>query len=148
MIGSQLHENVFTSGATETINLAIKGIAENYSPKGKHIITVQTEHSAVLDVCKYLETKGFDITFLPVQSDGMIDLAVFKASLRLDTILVSVMLANNELGTIQPIKEMAKLTHEVGALFMTDGTQAVGKHPINVDELYIDLMAMSAHKFY
>ena len=148
LIGSQLHEIVFTSGATEAINLAIKGIAENYSSKGKHIITVQTEHSAVLDVCKYLETKGFEITFLPVQTDGMIDLEVFKAALRPDTILVSVMLVNNELGTIQPIKEIAKLTHEVGALFMTDGTQAVGKLPINVDELDIDLMAMSAHKFY
>jgi cysteine desulfurase len=148
LIGSQPHEIVFTSGATEAINLAIKGVAENYSTKGKHIITVQTEHSAVLDVCKYLETKGFEITFLPVQSDGMIDLAVFKASLRPDTILVSVMLVNNELGTIQPIKEIAKLTHEVGALFMTDGTQAVGKLPINMDELDIDLMAMSAHKFY
>ncbi len=148
LIGSQPHEIVFTSGATEAINLAIKGIAENYAEKGKHIITVQTEHSAVLDVCKYLETKGFDITLLPVQTDGMIDLAVFKASLRPDTILVSVMMVNNELGTIQPIKEIAKLTHEVGALFMTDGTQAVGKLPINVDELDIDLMAMSAHKFY
>ena len=148
LIGSQFHEIVFTSGATEAINLAIKGIAENYSSKGKHIVTVQTEHSAVLDVCKYLETKGFEITFLPVKSDGMIDLAVFKASLRSDTILVSVMLVNNELGTIQPIKEIAKLTHEAGALFMTDGTQAIGKLPINVDELDIDLMAMSAHKFY
>ena len=148
LIGSQPHEIVFTSGATEAINLAIKGIAENYASKGKHIVTVQTEHSAVLDVCKYLKTKGFDITFLPVQSDGMIDLAVFKSSLRPDTILVSVMLVNNELGTIQPIKEIAKLTHEVGAFFMTDGTQAVGKLPINVDELDIDLMAMSAHKFY
>ena len=148
LIGSQPHEIVFTSGATEAINLAIKGVAENYSSKGKHIITVETEHSAVLDVCKYLENKGFDITFLPVQSDGIIDLDVFKASLRPDTILVSVMLVNNELGTIQPIKEIAKLTHEIGALFMTDGTQAIGKLPINVDELDIDLMAMSAHKFY
>jgi cysteine desulfurase len=148
LIGSQLNEIVFTSGATEAINLAIKGVAENYSSKGKHIITVQTEHSAVLDVCKYLETKGFDITFLPVQADGMIDLDVFKSALRSNTILVSVMLVNNELGTIQPIKEIAKLTHEVGALFMTDGTQAVGKMHINIDELDIDLMAMSAHKFY
>ena len=148
LIGSQPHEIVFTSGATEAINLAIKGVAENYTKKGKHIITIQTEHSAVLDVCKYLETKGFEVTFLPVQTDGMIDLAVLKASLRPDTILVSVMLVNNELGTIQPIKEIAKLAHEIGALFMTDGTQAVGKLPINVDELDIDLMAMSAHKFY
>ncbi len=148
LVGSQPHEIVFTSGATEAINLAIKGVAENYSSRGKHIITVQTEHSAVLDVCKYLETKGFEITFLQVQIDGMIDLEIFKSALRPDTILVSIMFANNELGTIQPLKEIAKLTHEVGALFMTDGTQAVGKLLINVDELDIDLMAMSAHKFY
>jgi cysteine desulfurase len=148
LIGAQPHEIVFTSGATEAINLAIKGVAENYGSKGKHIITVQTEHSAVLDVCKYLETKGFEVTFLPVQSDGMLDLDLFKSSLRDDTILVSVMLVNNELGTIQPISEIARLTHEAGALFMTDGTQAVGKLPINVEEMGIDLMTMSAHKFY
>ena len=100
--------------------MTIKGEAENYSLKVKHIITVQTEHSAVLDVCKYHETKGFNITFLSIQPEGMIDLEVFKASLRPDTILVSVMLVNNELGTMQPIKEMAKLTHDIGAFFMTD----------------------------
>ncbi len=148
LIGAETHEIVFTSGATEAINLAIKGVAENYATKGKHIITVQTEHSAVLDVCKYLETKGFEISFLPVKTDGLVDIEVFKATLRTDTILVSVMLVNNELGVIQPIKELAKLTHEVGAIFMTDGTQAVGKLDFKVDELDIDLMAMSAHKFY
>lgn len=147
-IGAEIHEIVFTSGATEAINLAIKGVAENYSNKGKHIITLQTEHSAVLDVCKYLETKGFEISFLPVKKDGLVDIEVFKAALRIDTILVSVMLVNNELGVIQPIEELAKLTHEVGAIFMTDGTQAVGKLDFKVDELDIDLMAMSAHKFY
>lgn len=148
LIGAEMHEIVFTSGATEAINLAIKGVTETYATKGKHIITVQTEHSAVLDVCKYLETKGFEVTFLPVKSDGLIDIEVFKAALRTDTILVSVMLVNNELGVIQPIKELAKLTHEVGAIFITDGTQAVGKLDFKVDELDIDLMAMSAHKFY
>jgi cysteine desulfurase len=148
LIGAEIHEIVFTSGATESINLAIKGVAENYSNKGKHIITLQTEHSAVLDVCKYLETKGFEVSILPVKSDGLVDIEVFKATLRPDTILVSVMLVNNELGVIQPIKELAKLTHEVGAIFMTDGTQAVGKLDFKVDELDIDLMAMSAHKFY
>nr|WP_299420135.1 cysteine desulfurase family protein [uncultured Emticicia sp.] len=147
-IGAEIHEIVFKSGATEAINLAIKGVAENYSNKGKHIITLQTEHSAVLDVCKYLETKGFEISFLPVKKDGLVDIEVFKAALRIDTILVSVMLVNNELGVIQPIEELAKLTHEVGAIFMTDGTQAVGKLDFKVDELDIDLMAMSAHKFY
>jgi cysteine desulfurase len=148
LIGAKENEIVFTSGATEAINLAIKGVAENYAHKGKHIITVQTEHSAVLDVCKYLETKGFDITFLPVQANGLLDLTLLKETLRQDTILVSVMTVNNELGTIQPIKEIAQMTHEVGALLMTDGTQAVGKLPIQVDELDIDLMTMSAHKFY
>lgn len=148
IIGSQPHEIVFTSGATEAINLAIKGVAEIYQSKGKHIITVQTEHSAVLDVCEFLETKGFEITYLPVKPDGLIDLDVYKSSLRTDTILVSVMLVNNELGVIQPIKEIADLAHEKGALFMTDGTQAVGKLPINVETMGIDLMAMSAHKFY
>lgn len=148
LIGAETHEIVFTSGATEAINLAIKGVAENYSSKGRHIVTVQTEHSAVLDVCKYLATKGFEVSFLSVKTDGLVDMEVFKAAIRPDTILVSVMLVNNELGVIQPIKELAKLTHEVGAIFMTDGTQAVGKLDFKVDELDIDLLAMSAHKFY
>lgn len=148
MIGAQTHEIVFTSGATEVINLAIKGIAEQYQAKGKHIITLQTEHSAVLDVCQYLETKGFEITYLPVQCDGLLDLDLLKNTLRKDTILVVVMAVNNEIGVIQPLKEIAQLAREVGALLMTDGTQAVGKMPLNVDELGIDLMPMSAHKFY
>jgi len=148
LIACETNEIIFTSGATEAINLAIKGIAENYQTKGKHIITVATEHSAVLDVCKYLTTKGFEITFLPVQSDGLIDLDVLKAALRSDTILVSVMAVNNETGVIQPIKEIAALAHGVGALFMTDATQAVGKMPINVDDLGIDLLTFSGHKIH
>lgn len=129
---------MFTSGATEAINLAIKGVAEQYQTKGKHIITVQTEHSAVLDVCRYLETKGFAVTYLPVQPDGLIDLEVLKAAIRSDTILVSVMAVNNEIGVIQPLKEIADIAHKAGALFMTDGTQAVGKWPLNVDNLGIN----------
>lgn len=148
LIGAEAHEVIFTSGSTEAINLAIKGVAENYIEKGKHIVTYQTEHPAVLDTCKHLETKGFEVTYLPVFPDGMINLAELKSVLRADTILVTVMLANNETGVIQPIKEIAELTHDVGALFMTDATQAVGKIPINVDDLGIDLMCMSGHKLY
>ncbi|MBC3788849.1 cysteine desulfurase family protein [Spirosoma utsteinense] len=148
LLGCETHELIFTSGATEAINLAIKGVAESYSPKGKHIITVQTEHKAVLDVCAYLEKRGYDVTYLPVQPDGLLDLAIVKAAIRPDTILVSVMLVNNETGVIQPIEQIADIAHEAGALFMTDATQAVGKLPINVDNLNIDLLAFSGHKFY
>lgn len=148
LIGSEVHEIVFTSGATEAINLAIKGVAESYFNKGKHIITVCTEHSAVLDTCKYLESKGFEVTYLPVQPDGLINLAVLTEALRPDTILVSVMLANNEIGVIQPIKEISDLTHQNGSIFMTDATQAVGKIEVDVDVLGIDLMCSSGHKFY
>ncbi|HEU4495677.1 MAG TPA: aminotransferase class V-fold PLP-dependent enzyme, partial [Flavobacterium sp.] len=131
IIGAETNEIVFTSGATEAINIAIKGVAENYSHKGKHIITLATEHSAVLDTCKYLETKGYEVTYLSVQPDGLIDIDYFKSKLREDTILVSVMMVNNETGVIQPIKEISFLTHQVDAIFMTDATQAVGK--IDVD---------------
>ncbi len=148
LIAAEAYEIVFTSGATEAINLAIKGVAESYAKKGKHIVTVSTEHAAVLDTCKHLETKGFEITFLPVKEDGLIDLNELKNVLRNDTILVSVMLANNETGVLQPIKEIAALTHSVGALFMTDATQAVGKIPVNVDTLEVDLLCMSGHKLY
>lgn len=148
LIGAETNEIIFTSGATEAINLAIKGIAENYSEKGKHIVTVCSEHSAVLDTCKYLETKGFEITYLPVQSDGIINLSVLKSALRYDTILVSVMYVNNETGVIQPIKEIAELVHSNNSFFMSDATQAVGKIPLNVDELGIDLLCFSGHKIY
>lgn len=148
LIGAEAHEIVFTSGSTEAINLAIKGVAENYQSKGKHIVTVSTEHSAVLDTCQYLETKGFEVTYLSVKEDGLIDLDELKNVLRDNTILVSVMLANNETGVMQPIKEIAEISHGVGALFMSDATQAVGKIPVNVDELGIDLLCLSGHKLY
>lgn len=148
LIGAEPYEIVFTSGSTEAINHAIKGVAENYQLKDRHIVTVSTEHSAVLDTCQYLETKGFKISYLTVKSDGLIDLEELKNVLRDDTILVSVMLANNETGVIQPIKEIAELSHSVGALFMSDATQAVGKIAINVDVLGIDLLCLSGHKLY
>jgi cysteine desulfurase len=148
LISAEPHEIVFTSGSTEAINLAIKGVAENYSKKGKHIITVTTEHSAVLDTCAFLQNKGYEVTYLQVTNDGLIDLNELKSALRDDTILVSVMLANNETGVIQPIKEIAELTHSVDAIFMSDTTQAVGKIPINVDELGIDILCLSGHKLY
>lgn len=148
LIGADDKEIIFTSGSTEAINISLKGVAENYSEKGKHIITVSTEHKAVLDTCKHLETKGYEITYLPVQKDGLIDLNKLKKSLRSDTILVCVMFVNNETGVIQPIKEIAYFAHEAGALFMTDATQAVGKIEIDVDSFGIDLLCLSGHKMY
>lgn len=148
LIGAEANEIIFTSGSTEAINIALKGVAENYSEKGKHIVTVSTEHYAVLDTCKHLERKGYEVTYLPVNSLGLIDLNELKNSLRADTILVCVMYANNETGVIQPLTVIASLAHEVGALFMTDATQAVGKIEIDVDALGIDLLCMSGHKMY
>jgi cysteine desulfurase len=147
-INAEPNELIFTSGATEAINIAIKGIAESYSSRGKHIITVSTEHKAVLDTCKDLERKGFEITYLPVQPNGIIDLAELEKAIRLDTILVSVMYVNNETGVIQPIKDISKIAHGKGALFMTDATQAVGKIEIDVDDLGVDLLCFSGHKMY
>jgi cysteine desulfurase len=147
-LNAESNEFVFTSGATEAINLAIKGVAESYSNKGKHIITVSTEHKAVLDTCKDLERKGFEVTYLPVLTNGLIELSELQKAIRPDTVLVSVMYVNNETGVIQPIKEIAKLTHEKGVLFMTDATQAIGKIEINVDDLGVDLLCFSGHKMY
>ena len=141
-------EVVFTSGATEAINLAIKGVWDHYQKKGKHIVTVATEHKAVLDTCKVLEKKGAEITFLPVDREGLIDLQELKMSLRQDTILVAIMYANNETGVIQPISEIADLVHANNSIFMCDATQVVGKIPIDITTAHVDLMCLSAHKFY
>ena len=148
LIGCLDQEIVFTSGATEAINLAIKGVWDVYQPKGKHIITLQTEHKAVLDTCRSLERKGAEVTYLPVDREGLIDLAMLKEALRPDTILVAVMLANNETGVIQPIRDIAGLAHANNSLFMCDATQAIGKIRVDVEEEHIDLLCMSAHKLY
>ncbi len=141
-------EIVFTSGATEANNLALKGLAEAYFQKGRHLITVETEHSAVLDPCQYLRSLGFEVTFLPVQSDGLIDLAQLEQAFRPDTILVSVMAANNEIGVLQPLAEIGKLCRDRQVLFHTDAAQAIGKIPLDVEAMKIDLMSMTAHKVY
>ncbi len=148
LIKAEPFEIVFTSGATEAINLAFKGIVENSKRKKNHIITASTEHSAVLDCAKYLEKKGCEVTFLNVGKDGLVDLKELKACMTEDTVLVSVMFVNNETGVIQPIKEIAEIAHEFGAVFMTDATQALGKIPFSVEEMGIDLMAFSGHKIY
>jgi cysteine desulfurase len=141
-------EIVFTSGATEANNLAIKGVAEAYFSKGRHIITVQTEHNAVLDPCHYLQSLGFEITFLPVQNDGLIDLAQLEKAIRPDTILVSVMAANNEIGVLQPLAEIGVICRHHQVLFHTDAAQAIAKIPLDVEAMNIDLMSLTAHKAY
>jgi cysteine desulfurase len=141
-------EIVFTSGATEANNLAIKGVAEAYHAQGRHLITVQTEHRAVLDPCRYLQSLGFEVTYLPVQPDGLIDLAELERSIRPDTILVSVMAANNEIGVLQPLAAIGALCHSRGVLFHSDAAQAIAKIPLDVQTLQIDLMSLTAHKVY
>ncbi len=141
-------EIVFTSGATEANNLAIKGVAEAYFSKGRHIITVQTEHNAVLDPCGYLQALGFEVTFLPVQRDGLIDLSQLDKAIRPDTILVSVMAANNEIGVLQPIAEIGAICRQHQVLFHTDAAQAIAKIPLDVEAMKIDLMSLTAHKVY
>ncbi len=148
LINSSASDIVFTSGATESINLAIRGFAFANQNKGKHIITVQTEHKAVLNACMYLETIGFEVTYLPVNKDGLIDLIELKNSIRKDTILISVMYVNNEIGVIQPIKEISEIAQYNDIVFFCDATQAVGKIDVDVEKLGIDLMAFSGHKFY
>ena len=147
-VNASPEEIVFTSGATEANNLAIKGIAEAYFAQGKHIITVATEHKAVLDPCAYLESLGFEVTYLTVQSDGLIDLQQLASAIREDTILVSVMAANNEIGVLQPLAEIGQICHEHQVLFHTDAAQAIAKIPLDVQTMQIDLMSLTAHKVY
>jgi len=148
LINSEPSEIVFTSGATESNNLTLKGIAEMYSKKGNRIITSPTEHKAILDPCKYLERHGFEVVYLKVDEYGLIDTDDLKREIDDKTILVSIMIANNEIGTVNDIKEIGKICKEKGVLFHTDGTQAVGKIPVDVNSMHIDLMSFSAHKFY
>jgi len=148
LIGATAKEIVFTSGATESDNLAIKGVAEMYREKGNHIITQPTEHKAVLDTCKRLEKHGYRVTYLPVQKDGRIDLEDLQRAMDDQTILVTIMAANNEIGVLQPIREIGALCHERGVLFHSDAVQAIGKVPFNVIQDNVDLASISAHKIY
>ena len=147
-INSTPEEIIFTSGATEANNLAIKGVAEAYFNKGKHIITIATEHNAVLDPCTYLQNLGFEVTYLPVNRDGIIELTSLERALRDDTILVSVMAANNEIGVLQPLTKIGEMCKENSIIFHTDAAQAIGKIPLDVQGMNIDLMSLTAHKIY
>lgn len=148
LIGASPKEMIFTSGATESNNLALKGVAAMYKKKGNHIITQATEHKCVLDSCKRLERDGIHVTYLPVDQYGRVSADQVRDAMTDKTILVSIMFANNEIGTIQPIKEIGKLCKEKGVLFHSDAVQAVGKIPVNVEELGIDLLSLTAHKIY
>ncbi|HMK31793.1 MAG TPA: IscS subfamily cysteine desulfurase [Terriglobales bacterium] len=148
LVGASAKEIIFTSGATESDNLAIKGVAEMYREKGNHIITAVTEHKAVLDTCKRLEKYGYRVTYLPVMKDGLIDLDDLKRAIDDKTILVTIMAANNEIGVLQPVAEIASICRERGVLFHSDAVQAVGKVPIDVNQQNIDLMSITAHKIY
>ena len=147
-IGADPSEIIFTSGATEANNLAIKGVAEAYLGKGRHLITVETEHRAILDPCTYLEGLGFEVTRLPVQADGRLDLDRLNTVIRSDTVLVSVMAANNEIGVLQPLEAIGKLCHDRQVLFHTDAAQGIGKIPLDVQRQNIDLLSLTAHKIY
>lgn len=148
LVNADPREIVWTSGATESDNLAIKGAANFYSERGKHIITVKTEHKAVLDTCRELERQGFEVTYLNVKDNGLIDLDVFKAALRPDTVLVSVMMVNNEIGVIQDVETLGEICREKGIIFHVDAAQATGKVEIDLQKLKVDLMSFSAHKTY
>ena len=148
LINADPKEIIFTSGATEADNLAIKGVYEMYATKGNHIITCTTEHKAVLDTCKHIEKTGGEVTYLDVKEDGLIDLAELEKAITPKTILISIMYGNNETGVIQPVREISKIARKHGVLFFTDGTQAVGKIPVDVNADGIDLMAFSGHKMY
>lgn len=147
-INATTREIYFTSGGTESDNWAIKGVADAYKNKGKHIITSSIEHHAVLHTCEYLEKQGFKVTYLPVDKYGLINLEDLKSAITDETILVSIMFANNEIGTIEPIKEIGKITREKGIIFHTDAVQAIGHVPIDVKDMNIDLLSMSGHKIY
>jgi cysteine desulfurase len=148
LIGAKPREIVFTSGATESDNVAIKGVARAYADKGNHIITCKVEHKAVLNSCKRLEKEGFEVTYLPVDSYGMVDPSDIKNAITDKTVLVSIMAANSEVGTMEPVSEIGAITREKGVVFHTDATQAVAKIPVNVKEMNVDLLALSAHKIY
>jgi cysteine desulfurase len=148
LIGATAKEIIFTRGATESNNLAIKGVAEMYAEKGNHIITAATEHKAILDTCKHLEKEGLRVTYLPVQTNGLVDLDALRNAITDKTILVTLMYANNEIGVIQPVAEIGKIVKERGALFHTDAVQAVGKVPVNVIKDNIDLLSLTGHKIY
>lgn len=146
VLGAKENEIYFTAGGTESDNWALKAAAEAYESKGKHIITTKIEHHAILHTCEYLEKRGFEITYLNVDETGVVDLEELKAAIRPDTILISVMFANNEIGTIQPIKEIGEIAKEHGIIFHTDAVQAFGQIPIDVDECHIDMLSASGHK--
>lgn len=148
LIDAEPNEIVFTSGATEADNLALKGVFETYTTKGSHIITCNIEHKAVLDVCRQLEKNGADVTYLPVNTEGLISPEQVEAAIRPDTILIAIMYANNELGTLMPVRAIGEVARKHGVIFFTDATQAVGKIPVDVNRDNIDLLAMSAHKLY
>lgn len=148
LIGCNEKEIIFTSGATESNNLAIKGVFEMYQSKGNHVITLTTEHKAVLDTCHHIEKMGAEVTYLEVEKDGLVDLAKLEAAIKPNTILISIMYGNNEIGVIQPMKKISEIARKHGVLLHTDGTQAVGKVPVNVEADGIDLMSFSGHKMY
>jgi cysteine desulfurase len=148
LIGASAKEVIFTSGATESNNLAIKGVAEMYREKGNHVITCVTEHKAVIDTCKKLEKQGMRVTYLPVQKDGRVSLDDLRAAITAKTILITIMTANNEIGVLQPIAEIGAIAKEKGILFHTDAVQAVGKVPVSVNDLKVDLLSLTAHKMY
>ncbi len=148
LLGAKAEEIIFTSGGTESDNLALKGIARKNQKHGKHIITTQIEHPAILETCRALEKEGFLVTYLPVNQEGLVELSTLEAAIRPDTILISVMHANNEVGTIQPLEEIGHLAAEKDIYLHTDAVQSVGKIPVNVDDLGLDLLSLSAHKLY
>ncbi|GLJ39200.1 hypothetical protein SUGI_0799220 [Cryptomeria japonica] len=148
LIGASPKEIIFTSGATESNNISVKGVMHFYRDKKKHVITTQTEHKCVLDSCRHLQQEGFDVTYLPVMKDGLVNLDELKAAIRPDTGLISVMTVNNEIGVIQPVAEIGEICRQHKIFFHTDAAQAAGKIPVNVDDMKVDLMSLSGHKFY